>query len=120
MKLTAWILVAFSAQAAEVHQLDLKAALRRALEQSPDVLLSRYDEANAKQAVQIARDPFAPKLIVGSGLAYTYGFPMSIEGSAPSLFQVKASQSIINRPQGYLLAKAKVEAQGAQQVVQQR
>jgi len=42
---------------------------------------------------------------------------MSIEGSAPSLFQVKASQSIINRPQSYLLAKAKVDARGAQQLV---
>ncbi len=117
MKLFAYFLVAVSCQASETHRLDLKAALKRAMEQSPEVLLSRFDESSAQQAVQIARDPFSPKLAVGSGLAYTYGFPMSIEGSAPSLFQVKASQSIINRPQSYLLAKAKVDARGAQQLV---
>ena len=117
MKLFVYILVAVSCQASETHRLDLKAALKRAMEQSPEVLLSRFDESSAQQAVQIARDPFSPKLAVGSGLAYTYGFPMSIEGSAPSLFQVKASQSIINRPQSYLLAKAKVDARGAQQLV---
>ncbi len=117
MKLFVFFLVAVSCQAAETHRLDLKGALKRAMEQSPEVLLSRFDESSAQQAVQIARDPFSPKLAVGSGLAYTYGFPMSIEGSAPSLFQVKASQSIINRPQSYLLAKAKVDAHGAQQLV---
>jgi outer membrane protein len=118
--LTLWILAALACQAAETHRLDLKAALKRAIEQSPEVLLSRFDEANAQQGIQIARDPFAPKLAMGSGLAYTYGFPMSIEGSAPSLFQVKASQSLINRPQSFLLAKARVEARGAQQVTQLR
>lgn len=117
MKFFAFLFLAWSCFAAETHRLDLKAALRRAMEQSPDILLTRFDEANAQQAVQIAKDPFAPKLFVGSGLAYTYGFPMSIEGSAPSLFQVKASQSIINRPQSYMLAKTKVEAEGAQQSV---
>lgn len=106
--------------AAEVHRLDLKTALGRAMDQAPDVLLSRFDEANAQQAVQVARDPFSPKVVMGSGLAYTYGFPMSIEGSAPSLFQVKASQSLINRPQSYLLAKSKVEAKSAQYSVSMR
>jgi len=120
MNVTLFLLASIASHAAEVHHLDLKAALKRAVEQSPDVLLSRLDESNAQHGVQIARDPFSPKVAMGSGLAYTYGFPMSIEGSAPSLFQVKASQSIINRPQSYLLAKAKVEARGTQQVVQLR
>jgi outer membrane protein TolC len=120
MKLFVFFLAAISCQAAETHRLDLKGALRKAMEQSPELLLSRFDESSAKQGIQVARDPFAPKLVVGSGLAYTYGFPMSIEGSAPSLFQVKASQSLINRPQSYLLAKAKVDSTGAQQMTQLR
>lgn len=120
MKLTIVLMTALAGMAAETHRLDLKGALRRAMDQAPEVLLSRYDEANAKQNVNVARDPFSPKVVMGSGLAYTYGFPMSIEGSAPSLFQVKASQSIFNRPQSYLLAKAKVEARGITQVTQQR
>ncbi len=105
---------------AETHRLDLSAALRRSLDQSPEVVLSRLDEATAQQAVEVARDPFSTKLTMGSGLAYTYGFPMSIEGSAPSLFQVQASQSIFNRPKSYLLAKAKVEARAASLLTAQR
>lgn len=120
MKRFLLVLLAISSPAAEIHRLDLKSALKRAMQQSPEVLLSRFDESTAQYAIQVARDPFSPKVAVGSGLAYTYGFPMSIEGSAPSLFQVRASQSLINRPQSYLLAKAKVEARGAQQTVQLR
>jgi outer membrane protein len=117
MKFSAFLILAISVFAAETHRMDLKATLQRAKEQSPEVLLTRLDESNAQQRIQVARDPFSPKLVAGSGLAYTYGFPMSIEGSAPSLFQVKASQSIVNRPQSYLLAKAKVDAKSAQQLV---
>ena len=120
MKLTIFLVMAVLCPAAETRKMDLKSALRRALEQSPEVLLSRFDEASAKQAVQVARDPFAPKVVAGSGLAYTYGFPMSIEGSAPSILQVKAIQSLVNRPQSFLVAKAKVEVQSAQQTVQMK
>lgn len=119
MKLFVYLLTAMSC-IAETHRLDLKGALKKAMEQSPELLLSRFDESNAKQAVQVARDPFSPKLVVGSGLAYSYGFPLSIDGSAPSIVQVKASQSLINRPQSYLLAKARVDATGAQQLTQLR
>lgn len=98
----------------------LRQVLSRAMQEAPDVLMARYDEMIAQQAVQVAKDPFSPKLTVGSGLAYTYGYPLSIDGSAPSLLQVKASQSLVNRPQSYLVAKAKVEARGANQDVMQK
>jgi outer membrane protein len=117
MRAIVLLAVAWPGWGGEVYRLNLKGALERALEQAPEVLLGRLDEANARQGVEVARDPFAPKLVMGSGLAYTYGFPMSIEGSAPSVFQVKASQSLFNRPQSYLLAKAKVEARSAQEAV---
>lgn len=98
----------------------LRQVLSRAMQEAPDVMMSRYDEMIAQQAVQVAKDPFSPKLTVGSGLAYTYGYPLSIDGSAPSLLQVKASQSLVNRPQSYLVAKAKVEARGANLDVMQK
>jgi hypothetical protein len=50
---------------------------------------------------------------VGSGLAYSNGFPMSIEGSAPSVVQAYAKQYIFNRQQSYVVAQAKEEAHGA-------
>ncbi len=105
---------------AETHRLSFDQALNRARTEAPEVLLARFDELQAKNAIRIAKDPFSPKVIVGSGLAYTYGFPMSIEGSAPSIFQAKAVQSLINKPQSYLLAKSRVDAHSVAFTVQER
>ena len=84
---------------AEIRTLTLKEAVDLALKQSPDLMLARLDEQKAEQAVRIARDPFATKVLVGSGLAYTTGCPMSIEGVSPSVVQARAVQSLYNRPQ---------------------
>jgi outer membrane protein TolC len=99
--------------AGEVRNLTLREAVKTALDQNPDVLLARLDEQKAVLEARAARDPFAPKVYAGSGLAYTSGFPMSIEGSAPSAFQARASASIYNLPQRYRAAQARENARGA-------
>jgi outer membrane protein len=98
---------------AEIHPMTLRQAVATAIRQSPDIALARLDEEKARQAVRVARDPFAPRVTVGSGLAYSNGFPMSIEGSAPSIIQARASQYIFNRPQSFTVAQAKEDARGA-------
>src|SRR6185369_10015542 len=77
---------------AEVHSMNLKQAVEQAIRENPDIIMSRFEEEKAKQSVRNTRDPFAPRITVGSGLAYTSGFPMSIEGSAPSIVQATAVQ----------------------------
>ena len=91
----------------------LREAVGRAVAQNPDVTLARLEEVNARHAVQIAKDPFAPRVVVGSGLAYSNGFPMSIEGSAPSIVQAHATQYLFNRQQSYAVAQAKEQVRGA-------
>ena len=91
----------------------LKQAVDLALEQSPDIILARLDEVKANQAVRAARDPFIPKLYVGSGLAYTYGFPMSIDGSAPSLIQARAAASIFDKTKSLKVAEERENARTA-------
>jgi outer membrane protein len=91
----------------------LRQAVEAALQQNPDIALARLDEEKARQAVPIARNPFAPRLIVGSGLAYTNGIPTSIEGTAPSIFQANASQYLFNRQQSFVVAQAKEDARAA-------
>ncbi|HZT31471.1 MAG TPA: TolC family protein [Bryobacteraceae bacterium] len=113
MSKLAFILLFAAGLQAEVHTLSLPQAVARALEQNPDILLARLDERKAQEAVRIARDPFTPRINVGSGLAYSSGFPMSIEGSAPSVFQAQAAQYLFNRPQSYVVAQAKETARGA-------
>jgi len=98
---------------AEVHTMTLRQAVERALQQNPEIALARLDENKAQEAIRLQKDPFTPHVALGSGLAYTYGFPMSIEGAAPSIVQARASQYLFNRQQSYLVAQTKEQARGA-------
>ncbi|HLK62580.1 MAG TPA: TolC family protein [Bryobacteraceae bacterium] len=98
---------------AEVHSMTLRQTIETGLRQNPDVALARFDEEKARQAIRVARGPFSPRVTVGSGLAYSDGFPLSIEGSAPSIVQGQAAQYIFNRPQSYAVAQAREDARGA-------
>lgn len=113
MKRLAALFATALALSAEVHTLTLREALELAQKQNPDILIARIDELRAAETVREARDPFTPRLVVGSGLAYTSGFPMSIEGSAPSVVQARAIQSIYNRPLSFQVAVARENARGA-------
>ncbi len=114
-----FVLIFIAATAsAEVHSLTLRQALDLALRQNPDVTLARLDEQRAEEGIRVARDPFRPKVYGGSGLAYTYGYPNSIEGNAPSLFEVRTDMAIYNRPKRYQLAAAKEIARGSEFGVQ--
>jgi outer membrane protein TolC len=98
---------------AETHPMTLRQAAEAAMKQSPGIFLAHLDEAKARAAVRIARQPFVPRVVVGSGMAYSYGFPMSIEGSAPSVVQANAVATIFNRPLSFQVAQAKEDARGA-------
>jgi outer membrane protein TolC len=113
-KIVTLLLVASGAAVAEVHSLTLQQALDLASRQNPDVALARLDQEHAEEGIKVARDPFVPKVYGGSGLAYTSGYPNSINGNAPSLFEAKTDMSIYNRPQSYQLAAARETARGSQ------
>jgi outer membrane protein len=98
---------------AEVHTMTLRQAVDRALEQNPDLALARLDEQKAAQAVRLAKAPFSPAVFAGSGIAYANGFPVSIEGSAPSIVQARVQQDLFNRQQSYTVAAARENARGA-------
>ena len=98
---------------AEVHTLTLKQALDRALRENPDIALARLDEQKAVQVARQAKAPFRTSIFAGSGLAYSSGFPMSVDGAAPSIFQARAKQDIFNRQQSYLAASARENVRGA-------
>ena len=113
LKPTLALLLLASSLFAEIRPMTLRQAVEMAIKQNPDIALARLDEEKARQGVRVARDPFTPRLTVGSGLAYSNGFPMSIEGSAPSVIQARASEFIFNRPQSFAVAQAKEDARGA-------
>ena len=88
--------VAFSG---EVRTMSLRQVIDAAVVQNPEVALARLEEDKSNDDIILAKDPFHPKLVIGSGIAYSSGFPMSIDGSAPAILQAKAVASIFDRPQ---------------------
>ncbi|MBM3748424.1 MAG: TolC family protein [Acidobacteria bacterium] len=97
----------------EVHRMTLRQAVELALKQNPEVALARLEETKAEQAVRLAQDRFWPKLYAGSGLAYSSGFPMSIEGATPSIVQAGAMADVFNRSQSHRIAAARENRRSA-------
>src|SRR5947209_4738604 len=112
-KAAAFFLALACVARAEIRNMTLRQAVEIAVKQNPDILFARLEEEHLRQAVRSAKDPFAPHITVGSGLAYSNGFPMSIEGSAPSIVQARASQYLFNRQQSIAVAQAKEDVRGA-------
>jgi outer membrane protein TolC len=111
-----WIAVCLScalARGAEPMKLTLKQAVALALKQSPELALARFDTLRAELGVKVVAEPLLPRVYAGSGLAYTNGFPMSIDGASPSIIEAKAVRGIYSRPQRFQVAEARENARGA-------
>ncbi len=104
--LAIFFLCAFCAFA-EVKTMTLRQVVDLAVAQSPDLVLARLDQQRLRDQVTIARDPFMPKVYGGSGAAWTSGFPASIEGAAPAIFNARTQMALFDRPQYYQIAQAK-------------
>lgn len=98
---------------AQTRPLTLRQAVDLALKQSPAVVLARLDAARAALEIDAVKEPLLPRVFVGSGLAYTYGMPMSVEGSAPAVVQAKATRALWNPVQAYQTAQARQSASAA-------
>jgi outer membrane protein TolC len=106
------LLVCLAAARAEVRTVTLREAVAIALKDNPDLVIARFDQAKAQFGVGIARDPFVPKLYGGSGAAKVWGYPASINGQPPSIFQAQVLMALYNRPQSYKVAEARESVRG--------
>jgi len=120
MKILATLLLGALSCLAQTRTLTLRQALELALQQNPDMVIARLDQQKARDQVTINKDPFSPKVYAGSGAAWTYGFPTSIDGSAPSIVQTRTNMELFNKPQSYLVAQAKESLRGAGITLDQR
>jgi outer membrane protein TolC len=120
MKYIVLLLLSAGLSQAEVYRFSLPQALEIASRQNPDVTLARLDEQRSLENVRVVHDPFVPKVFAGSGAAYTYGYPNSIQGNAPSIVTVQTQMAIYNKPRSYLVAAARENSRGAQIDAQER
>jgi outer membrane protein len=81
---------------APAQQLSFRRAVELAVANSTTTAIASADEAKAKQTFLEARNRYVPQLVFGSGVAYSNGFPLSIEGSAPSIFNINSQAFLFN------------------------
>jgi len=74
----------------------LKRIVELALSHASGAAIAAADEQRAAAAYREVRDGYVPQLSIGAGLGYSYGFPLSLEGSAPSLFNVNMQSALLN------------------------
>ncbi len=74
----------------------LKHAVELALKHATGVAISAADEQHASASYRELRNSYIPQLNAGAGIGYSDGFPLSLEGAAPSLFNVTAQSALIN------------------------
>lgn len=71
-------------------------AVELALQHATGIGISVADEQHAKASYHELRNSYIPQLNAGAGIGWSDGFPLSLEGSAPSLFNVTAQSALIN------------------------
>ena len=96
--------------------LAFRTAIELALKNSATTGLSQADLQRARSVVRQTKDVFLPQFVLGSGLGGSYGFPLSLEGAAPSIFNVNFQGALINLAQRNFVkaAKSDVEVTTAQ------
>jgi outer membrane protein TolC len=74
----------------------LHRAVELALKHATGAGIAAADEQHASASYRELRNSYIPQLIAGAGIGWSDGFPLSLEGSAPSLFNVNAQSALIN------------------------
>src|SRR5215469_16218909 len=103
-----------AANLACAEPLTLKRAVELALLHSPAAGQAAADEQRALASYRETRDAFIPQLLVGSGLGQSWGYPLSLEGSAPSLVSLTAQSALYNPALRSGLRAARSEYKAAQ------
>src|ERR1700748_1424688 len=118
----AWIValpIALPAQDSSSNQnqpLTFRGAIDLAVRNSATTGASQADLQRAQATVSQTKNAYLPLTVVGSGLGASYGFPLSLEGAAPSIFNVNFQGALINYAQKNFIkaAKSDVEVTKAQ------
>lgn len=101
-------------------QISFTAAVGLALKNNPKVLAAQSDVDKAQAAVSEAKDVYVPSLAGGSGLGYSYGFPVG----QPSVFNFTTHSLVFNfsqanyvRASRFALKAANLALKDAQQAI---
>ena len=101
----AWIValpasvLAQDSAAAQEKPLVFRTAIELALKNSATTGVAQADLQRANSSVAQLRNAFKPLTVVGAGLGASYGFPLSLEGAAPAIFNMNFQGALWNPAQ---------------------
>ena len=110
MKPCLLLLIALTAAA---EPLPLRRAVELALSHSTTAGSAAADEQRALAAYHEARNQYIPQVVAGAGLGASYGFPLSLEGAAPSLFNLNSQSALYNPALREFVRAAKTDWQAS-------
>jgi outer membrane protein len=90
------LLFSFSPAALMAEPVTLRQAVQLALEHATGIGVSTAEQQRANASYHELRNSYIPQLNVGAGVGYTDGFPLSLEGAAPSLVNITAQSALFN------------------------
>src|SRR5260370_18802939 len=111
--LVSFSLLPLSELPAKAQSVSLKRAVELALTHSTASTAAANDQQKAFAALREARNQYIPQVVVGSGLGASWGFPLSLEGAAPSLFNVNSQSALFNPALRQFVRAAKTEWQAS-------
>src|SRR5476649_2868259 len=108
-----FLLLVFLAITAAAEPLPLKRAVELALSHSTTASSAAADEQRALASYHEARNQYIPQVVAGAGLGASYGFPLSLEGAAPSLFNLNSQSALYNPALHEFVRAAKTDWQAS-------
>jgi len=91
----------------------LKQAVELALNHATSSAISADDEQRAFANYRELRNSYIPQVTAGAGLGYSYGFPLSLEGAAPSLFNINAQSALFHPELSEFIKAAQADSASA-------
>ena len=109
LAILAFLAPAVAVAAPPDEPLRFRQAIDLALQHSGITAIAAVNEWRSQKAYEEVRNHYLPQLTVGSGLGYSYGFPLTLEGSAPSVVNFTSTQSLFNLSLKQFVKAAKID-----------
>ncbi|HKU26722.1 MAG TPA: TolC family protein [Candidatus Sulfotelmatobacter sp.] len=98
---------------ASAEPIPLKRIVELALSHATAGAISAAEEQRIAAAYRDLRNNYVPQVMTGAGLGWSYGFPLSLEGSAPSLFTINAQSALLNPSLREAIKAARIDSKVA-------
>jgi outer membrane protein TolC len=91
----------------------LRRVVELALSHATQAALAGADQQRLDAGYRELRNNYIPQLTTGAGLGFSYGFPLALEGQAPSLFAINAQSALLNPSLHAFIQAAKADTKMA-------